>query len=686
MLKSWISLLLAALLFGSVAAAAASAAEPSAEQKFQVLKEKGIFAGFSDGSSGLYQSMTREQFAQVLYKLLELPPPSGSPTYKDVLKTRWSYEQIEAVREAGLMVGVGASYFAPESPVTVEQLAAVLARLYGKQEGTLYVAGQVSSWARQSVGIALLNDWIPQMKDYRVTATRGLLVEATYAVYMQTDEEPLDVYSVVPIGNQQIRVDLRNSVTAADESRFRVRDYRGVELTVFDAVAGWDGKSITVITEPQISNLAYTLYVDGVPWSFVSLSYDTERPKVVSFNKQWNQTLMLVFSEPVDRDSATRRSHYSINNRLDIKDVSLSGDDRTVTITTGYQEEGVSYRLTVKNVEDLAGNKMSEWSTVFPDGDQSGPKASFHFNPSTARITVTFNEKVNPDIATNLHRYSIDHGLAVTKAVLDNDGKTVYLTTSRQKDATVYTLTVSGIPDLAGNYMANATFQFGGVAAPAPTIQWNDVRADNQNTLELTFSRALGTNDLSKLKLTILKDNGKDVSMSEWRQTARLKPGSGDKTAIVQFRTERDPNPGLFVQGHVYLARVSGIEGLDTASDADIRTFAGTEHRNAPPEVKEVIPLDNRSIKIVFSEPVKNVSRSAFAIRDKDGDSLEIQDDGVNKSEIVTEVVLKLEDKTRRGHWYVISFRPGTVTDAAGWNEWITKIGNEDAVKAFRGV
>lgn len=679
-------MLLAALLFGSAAATAASAAELTAEQKFQVLREKGIFAGFSDGSSGLYQSMTREQFAQVLYKLLELPPPSGSPTYKDVLKTRWSYQQIEAVREAGLMVGVGEGYFAPESPVTVEQLAAVLARSYGKHEGTLYVVGQVSPWARQSVGIALLNDWIPQMKDYRISATRGLLVEATYAVYMQSDTEPLDAYSVVPISNQQIRVDLRKSVTDVDESRFRIRDYRGVELTVFDAVVGWDGRSVTVITEPQVSNHAYTLYVDGVPWSFVSLSYDTAKPTVISFSKQWNQTLMLVFSEQVDRDSATRKSNYSINNRLDIKDVSLAGDERTVTITTGYQEEGTQYRLTVKNVEDLAGNKMADWSTVFPDGDLSGPKATFKFNPSTAQITVAFNEKVNPDIAVNLNRYSIDHGLAVTRAVLDGDGKTVYLTTSRQKDATVYTLSVSGIPDLAGNYMANATFQFGGVANPSPTIQLKNIDAYDQNTLEVTFSRALSAGDLSKLKLTILKDNGKAVSMSGWQQNARLKPGSADKTAIVQFRTEHNTNPALFVQGHVYEARVSGIDGLDTASDADVRSFAGTENRNVPPEVKEVVPLSSRSVKIVFSEPVKNISRSAFTVREIDGDYLKIEDDGVDEHEIVTEIVLKLDDRTIRGHTYVIAFRSGTVTDAAGWNEWVTKIGDKDATKTFRGV
>lgn|GEM_PF-2813499 len=115
-------------------------------------------------------------------------------------------------------------------------------------------------------------------------------------------------------------------------------------------------------------------------------------------------------------------------------------------------------------------------------------------------------------------------------------------------------------------------------------------------------------------------------------------------------------------------------------------SFAGTENRNVPPEVKDVIPLDNRSVKIVFSEPVKNVSRSAFTIRETDGDYLRIEDVGVNEQKIVTEIVLKLTDRTIRGHTYVIAFRSGTVTDAAGWNQWVTKIGDEDATKTFRGV
>lgn len=144
------------LLFAGIAIPAAGAAELSTQQKYNYLKERGIFTGFSDGSAGLDRSMTREQFAQVLHTLLELPLPTGAASYSDVLRTRWSYVPIEAAGEAGLMVGVGGGKFGPERPVTVEQLAAILVRACGwGQDGPYYVVGRVSAWARASVAVAL---------------------------------------------------------------------------------------------------------------------------------------------------------------------------------------------------------------------------------------------------------------------------------------------------------------------------------------------------------------------------------------------------------------------------------------------------------------------------------------------------------------------------------------------------
>ena len=80
-MKKSLSLLVAAamtLTTASVAFAArgmlsnSATPELTAQQKFDALKELGIFSGYPDGSAGLDKQMTRAEFAKVLTKLTQL--------------------------------------------------------------------------------------------------------------------------------------------------------------------------------------------------------------------------------------------------------------------------------------------------------------------------------------------------------------------------------------------------------------------------------------------------------------------------------------------------------------------------------------------------------------------------------------------------------------------------------------
>ncbi|TJY42183.1 hypothetical protein E5161_09240 [Cohnella pontilimi] len=684
MRKALLWVLSLALLF-SLPITAAGATSLTTEQKFEILKQKGIFSGFSDGSSRLYQSMTREQFAVVLFKLFEMPEPNRSPTYVDVIKTRWSFQSIEAVTKAGLMSGVGNRKFSPESPVTVEQLCSVLVRSYGFSGNGVYVSGKVSAWARASVGIALQNNLIPEMKDYTLPATRGLLVEAAYAVYVKTQVDPLKVRSVDPVSNQLIRVTLNQAVSSVSQDRFLLKDILGVTVNIQQAILAPDGLSVTLVTDRQVSGRTHTLYIDGTAYVYTAPSDDTTKPVVSSFSRSTNGVLQIVFSEQVDRNSAINSANYSFNNGLRLTSIQLSDDKRVVTMTTSGQNEGTHYTLTVRNVKDLAGNVMDAWSTTFL-ADNKKPTAAFSFNDSTAVITLTFSEKVNAQQAVSVSHYSIDKGVAVVRADLDADGKTVYLRTSAQRDATLYTLTVSGIPDLAGNVMDTQTFVFAGVANPVQSIQLQSISAENENTLLITFNRALSDDDVNKLGTAVLTDNGNTVSMSGW-SAFKMRVTGNDRAVTVQFRTSGDASPDLFRPGHVYLTRVTGIPNLVTTNNANQLNFAGTERANAIPEVASVTAINATSVKVTFSEPVKNVSKAAFLLKEQDGTNIRISADSLNSlSKVTTEVVLTLTDPLQSGHLYVMSFVSGTVTDAAGWNGWKTKSGTDDFTKTFRGV
>ncbi|MFC5702552.1 Ig-like domain-containing protein [Cohnella faecalis] len=688
MKKFALAILALSLLLGA-AIPAAWAAELTTEQKFEALKKQGILVGMGDGNPRLYELMTREQFAQVLHRLLELPNATGKPTYSDVLKGRWSFDEIEAVTEAGLMVGTAPRKFSPAATVTVEQLASVLVRAYGSPAGAATVSGKVSNWARMSVGAALNNGFIASRSDYTAGATRGVLVDAVYAYFVKTQQSPLNVRSVEPITNQAVKINLLQRAETVDASLFLLQDSQGTSIPVYQAMLGGDGMYVILTTGTQAEARKHYVYVGGKAWEFTSTRSDTAKPLITGLTKSANRTYVLTFSEQLDQASAANPSNYSLSNGLKLKTLQLSADKMSVVFTTTTQSEGVRYYLTVKNVKDAAGNAMDTRSDLSFNGtnDDTKPKvSSVQINPS-ATLSVRFSEKVDPQLAIQTGRYKIDKGLSVLKAVIDGEGRTVTLTTSAQKDATVYTLTVSGIPDAAGNVMDTQTnLLFGGIANPVLPIRLQSISAIDENTVEIVFAdRALTDSDIAKLNFVVLQDNGANISMSGWSRYVQRKAGS-DRTVTVQIRTSGEANPRLFSPGHYYLGRVTGVESLLTDEGKNDMKFGGTVTSNEAPFVTKAVALSRSSVKVFFSEPVKNVNETSFAIQEQEGPAVAIDYDELNNTgAVVTEVILRLKDSLSPGKVYAMTFKQG-VTDAAGWNGLKLKNGGSDFNVLFTGI
>ncbi len=114
--------------------------------------------------------------------------------------------------------------------------------------------------------------------------------------------------------------------------------------------------------------------------------------------------------------------------------------------------------------------------------------------------------------------------------------------------------------------------------------------------------------------------------------------------------------------------------------------FTQSEPENEAPYAKQVIVLNRTTIKVVFSEPVKNVNEPYFVMKEQGGDAVGISHDELNNTgAVVTEVTLKLSKDMMPGRVYYLTFNPG-ITDAAGFNGWKTKNGNEDISLLFTGI
>jgi hypothetical protein len=70
------------------------------------------------------------------------------------------------------------------------------------------------------------------------------------------------------------------------------------------------------------------------------------------------------------------------------------------------------------------------------------------------QVIVDFSEELDPVTAEDSANYSVSNGVGISAAALEADGKTVTLTTSTLSEGIIYTLTVDGVEDLAGNPIA----------------------------------------------------------------------------------------------------------------------------------------------------------------------------------------------------------------------------------------
>ena len=139
------------------------------------LSSLGTITGYPNGTFRPDSEITKGEFISILSKALKLPayhPPS--PDFSDVLPTDWYYGSVESAVYAGVVHGNGNNTFAPDNPITREELASVLVQALGKQDEarasmddkTGFIDdGSIASWARGFMAVAVKNGLIKGYRD-----------------------------------------------------------------------------------------------------------------------------------------------------------------------------------------------------------------------------------------------------------------------------------------------------------------------------------------------------------------------------------------------------------------------------------------------------------------------------------------------------------------------------------------
>jgi len=141
-----------------------------AQKEIEFMAAKGYVAGVGDNRFAPDLTITRAEFAVILARMAGLTDnPGGADRFSDVPDGAWYRGMVGAAADAGLVHGTGENSFAPDEPITREQMAAMMARLLAGNSPDTAVsdaaadellagfgdAASVSSWARAAVALTV---------------------------------------------------------------------------------------------------------------------------------------------------------------------------------------------------------------------------------------------------------------------------------------------------------------------------------------------------------------------------------------------------------------------------------------------------------------------------------------------------------------------------------------------------
>ena len=134
---------------------------------------------------------------------------------------------------------------------------------------------------------------------------------------------------------------------------------------------------------------------------------DINSPVVVSVEPVLSTNLQIIFSEDVEKTSAENLDNYAITSDITIQSAVLHAFDKTrVNLTITQVTSGITYDLTISNVQDLSGNVMESQTESFTwvgleEIFETGTLVIYP-NPADENINLTFSLKQAASVEVSL--------------------------------------------------------------------------------------------------------------------------------------------------------------------------------------------------------------------------------------------------------------------------------------------
>jgi hypothetical protein len=213
-----------------------------------------------------------------------------------------------------------------------------------------------------------------------------------------------------------------------------------------------------------------------------------------------NTGVQIYFSKELDPLSAESVGSYVIQGLKVISARRNDADFSIVDLTT-FPQDDIDYSLTVSGLKDSDGFSLGSVDSKIFHGDIA-PFLKSAVSYGNTEVVIYFSEAVDGYSAENPSNYSIP-GLSVVSATMDTvDPTRVNLVTNSQDDGVDYTIIVSNVMDLTGNYLVSPfMWSFLGIGTVDTTspkllsailIDSNTVELQISEPVELTSSQTTG--------------------------------------------------------------------------------------------------------------------------------------------------------------------------------------------------
>ena len=166
---------------------------PWAQKEILAMGAKGIIIGKEDEFFAPEDFITRAEIAVLMVRMLNLQDPTAKVPFTDIQEDAWYSKAIGSVYQAGFMEGMGKDTFAPDAPITREELAKIISKALQQQgyvlegvEGLESFLDQevIAPWAKMDLSFLVKEGIIKGKEEGRMLAPKDKATRAEAAVLL----------------------------------------------------------------------------------------------------------------------------------------------------------------------------------------------------------------------------------------------------------------------------------------------------------------------------------------------------------------------------------------------------------------------------------------------------------------------------------------------------------------------